>query len=332
LSCTYPWYAKQWADLLQIVKSDRLGHALLFSSREWLGADQLGYDFAKHMLCETTPNRGPACDICRSCTLFQAGNHPDFKVLTPLEGKARILIDQVRELGDFYSLKSHYEASKIVLIFPADSMNRAASNALLKLLEEPPPGALILLVTHRFTAIPMTVRSRCLRIPCERVEENSSIQWLSAQLPTADLERTNYLFRQSDGAPLKALAIANDPNLDQRGAIIKSIVDLYENHTHPLIETKTFDDLPLEELLQNMISITTQLIFAKFGCATFYDRSNKSSLKELSQLSGHLNLKRLYLFLDVLFDTKGLLVSHSGLREADTAASLWLGLSDAIRM
>lgn len=331
MNCTYPWYSKQCADLLQMLQCGRLGHALLFSAREWLGAEQLGHDFAKYILCETTPKKTQACDACRSCKLFQAGNHPDFKALNPADGKKNILIDQVRELLDFYSLKSHYGAGKIVLIFPADSMNRAASNALLKLLEEPPSGALLLLVAHRFAEIPMTVRSRCIRIPCERVEEASSIQWLSAQLPTADQDRVDHLFKQSNGAPLKALAMAKDPNLDQSAAILKSIVDLEQNRAHPLSEAKAFGDLPLEELLDNMISITTQLILAKFGCVNFYDRASPLSIEELSPFIDHLNSKRLYLFLDFLLHSKGLIASNARPREADMVASLWLGLSDAIR-
>lgn len=330
MSTAYPWYAKQWADLQQVAASGRFGHAFLFSGRQWLGVEQLASDFARYTLCEAKARDDRPCHSCRGCTLLEAGNHPDLKILSPLEDGKAILIDQVRELGDFYTLKSHYQRGKIALICPADAMNRAAANAILKVLEEPPSDALLLLVAHRFSAIPMTVRSRCVRIPCERVDTSSAIQWLATQLPAVDQDLIGHLFSQSGGAPLKALAMANDASGDHGSEMIEAVVKLQQGRTHALSEAQAFADLPIRELLRIMISLTTQLILAKFGCNAFYDRTNATPDRGLQGLADHLNLKHLYRLLDLLFETKALLAGHSGFREVDVAEALWLGLSDAV--
>ncbi len=326
----YPWHATQWSELRHIVGSDRMGHAFLFSGRQWLGVEALARDFAHYMLCETAARDERPCHNCRGCALFEAGNHPDFRVLSPLEQGKAILVDQVRDLGNFYTLKSHYQRGKISLIYPADAMNRAAANAILKVLEEPPPDALLLLVAHRFSAIPMTVRSRCVRIPCERVETNSALDWLTAELPTMAPEQIGHLFSQSGGAPLKALSVANEAGGDHGADMVEAMVKLKRGRTHALSEAQAFADLPIGELLQVMISVTTRLILARFGCTSFYDQADVAPDPSLQGLADHLNLKHLYRFLDLLFETRALLAGHSGFREVDVAESLWLGLSDAV--
>ena len=330
MSAPYPWYNRQWDDLQRVAASGRLGHALLFSGRQWLGVEELATAFAHQMLCEGLPTAARPCNNCRGCNLFNAGNHPDFKTLSPSEDGKSILIDQVRELGNFYTLKSHYGSGKIALIYPADAMNRAAANAILKVLEEPPSDALLLLVAHRFSAIPMTVRSRCVRIPCEQVETERALEWLTLELPTVDRDLIDNLLRQSGGAPLKARSIAHDASQDRESELLDAFVGIQQGRTHALSEAKTFADLPIHDLLRILTSMTTRLILAKFGCASFYDRAKSRPDPDLQGLADHLNLKDLYRFLDVLFESKALLARHSGFREVDVAQALWLGLSDAV--
>ena len=329
MSAPYPWYSRQWAELERVKASGRLGHALLFSGRPWLGVEALASAFAHQALCESA-DAGRPCNNCRGCTLFSAGNHPDFKILCPAEEGKAILIEQVRELGEFYTLKSHYERGKIALIYPADAMNTAAANAILKVLEEPPSDALFLLVAHRFSAIPMTVRSRCIRIPCEQVETAGALAWLTEELPAADRDVLSSLLNQSGGAPLKALAIAQDDSRDFHSELLDAFTSIQVGRTHALNVAKTFADLSIYELQRILISMTSQLILAKFGRPSFYDQTKSVPDPGLQGLADHLNLKDLYRFLDLLFESKALLARHTGFREADVAQGLWLGLADAV--
>lgn len=122
-----------------------------------------------------------ACGHCASCALVQAGTHPDLFIavpeatsvalgVAPVEGADKaerkstsqdIRIDQIRDLSDWAVRTSHRGGSKVALIYPADALNAAASNALLKTLEEPPEAVQFLLGAHRLDAVWPTVRSRC---------------------------------------------------------------------------------------------------------------------------------------------------------------------------
>jgi len=327
----YPWHARQWAELLRVAESGRLGHALLFSGREGVGAEALAGAFAHWMLCEASSVNERPCGTCRGCHLFAAGTHPDFKTVTPVEEGKAIVIDQVREVRDYYTLKPHYERGKIVVINPADAMNRASANALLKVLEEPPAGALLLLVVQRFSAIAMTIRSRCVRIPCEHVDGEAAMNWLAAELPQYDPSTLGGLLGQAGGAPLTARSLANGERTDVENELLEAFRAIGQGRTHALSQAKNFADLPLQELLRILISMTSRLILAKFGFASFYERVAEHPDPSLQGLADHLNLKHLYSFLDLLFELKALLARHSGFRDADIAESVWLGLADVAR-
>jgi DNA polymerase-3 subunit delta' len=330
MTAPYPWFTRQWNDLQGVVESGRLGHALLFSGRESVGVEDLASAFARQMLCEASSDMPRPCHSCRGCSLFRSGNHPDFKTLNPAEEGKAILIDQVRELAEFYTLKSHYGRAKIAFIYPADAMNRAAANAILKILEEPPSNALFLLVAHRFSAISITVRSRCVRIPCEQISTVAATQWLKQEIPDADDKLIGSLLGESGGAPLKARKIVADEGPHRKPDLLNAFAEVQAGQTHALTQAKIFADIPARELLRILITMTNRLILAKFGCPSFYDRANDALDPSLQGLADHLNLKHLYRFLDLLFESKALLAQHSGFREADITEALWLGLADAV--
>ena len=112
------------------------------------------------MLCNQVDN-GIACGQCSGCITLQAGSHPDFLSLQPEEKSKFIKVDQIRSLCESMAKTSQQGGWKVAVIFPAETMNIAASNALLKSLEEPEPNTLIILVSSRLSTIPMTIRSRC---------------------------------------------------------------------------------------------------------------------------------------------------------------------------
>jgi DNA polymerase-3 subunit delta' len=135
-----------------------------------------------------------ACTSCPACGWFESANHPDFRLVEPghetereeeeqgaAKGSARILIEQIRELADFINVSSHRGGPKVVVIQPAEALNANAANALLKNLEEPPPGTFFLLATHRPHFLLPTIRSRCQQIALAAPEPEAAIAWLRAQ-------------------------------------------------------------------------------------------------------------------------------------------------------
>jgi len=327
----YPWFERQWAELLRMTVSGRLSHALLLSGRPGTGCDELAIHFARRLLCEDSRAGDAACGECRACTLLLANNHPDYKTLIPAEAGKAIVVDQVRELAEFYALKPHYQRGKVTLICPADAMNRAAANALLKILEEPPSGAVLILVSHNFSSMPMTVRSRCFRIACEQIDLDTAKQWLVPQFPALGEDELASLLRQAGGAPLRALALGANANAQLEPALLARISALQQARVHPLAATGEFKDLNLDELMQLLSTTVARLIFMKFSCSSVYESPGRDPDPGLQALVDHLNLKHLYAFLDLLFETKALIAGHTGFREADISESLWLGLARAIR-
>ena len=144
--------------------------------------------------------RSPASPATR-CRWFLAGNHPDFRRVeseavakvpppadrdeeAPTSKRAtkqpsiEIKVDQVRELADFLYVRSHRGGVRLALVHPAEDMNENAANALLKGLEEPPAGAMFILVSHRPAQLLPTIRSRCVAVPVPIPPREAALQWL----------------------------------------------------------------------------------------------------------------------------------------------------------
>jgi len=201
-------------------RSARLPHALLVYGPRGVGKLALAERVAQLLLCEGKPK---PCGTCDGCRWFLGGNHPDFRriepealaklpVTDPEENEVKkskqpsiqIKIEQVRELADFLYVRSHRGAMRVALVHPAEDMNENASNALLKGLEEPPAGAMFILVSHRPAQLLPTIRSRCVAVPVPIPPRDAALKWLSAQ-GIKDAERW---LAYAGGAPLRALDYA----------------------------------------------------------------------------------------------------------------------------
>jgi DNA polymerase III subunit delta' len=110
--------------------------------------------------------------------MFLASQHPDFIELHPIEESKYIRIEQVRELSEQLVLTSHAGGATVGLIWPADSMNSNAANALLKSLEEPRSGVTLILVSATPSRMPATILSRCLRLRIATPARAASVAWL----------------------------------------------------------------------------------------------------------------------------------------------------------
>jgi DNA polymerase-3 subunit delta' len=188
---------------------ERLPHALLVYGPRGVGKLALAETMAQLLLCEGKPRPCGACDACR---WFLGGNHPDFRRVEPeifwaeKPEKPSIIVkvEQVRELADFLYLRSHRGKLRVALVHPAEDMNENAANALLKGLEEPPPGAIFILVSHRPAQLLPTILSRCVKVPVPIPPRETALQWLAAQkVPDA-----GRWLAYSGGAPLRAVEYA----------------------------------------------------------------------------------------------------------------------------
>jgi DNA polymerase-3 subunit delta' len=221
---------------------ERLGHALLIHGPSGNGKSLLARRFAAALLCERPQANGRACGRCAACGWFAQDNHPDFRLLAPIDEEAAerggkavkpskdIRIDQVRALAEFAALGGHRSRRRVVLIDPADRLNTPSANALLKTLEEPSEGLQFLLVSSQAQALPPTIRSRCGAFLLPLAPPDGLADWLarSANVPLA---RARELLAFAGGAPLRAAAFADAAHSAVHRTLMEQVGALPETGT-----------------------------------------------------------------------------------------------------
>lgn len=211
----YPWQAHIWQQLSQNIA--RLPHALLLYGHAGIGKYDFARYFSQSLLCLHRDESGRACEQCSSCHWFKEESHPDFKLLTPEQDaetedegvstkkakkKTQIAVSQIRELSGFLSMSSHRSTgTRIVLIHPAESLNVASANALLKMLEEPAAGVVFILVAHQMHRLLPTIMSRCQKILMPVPQHAQALSWLASH----HVANPEMQLAYSDGSPIKVL-------------------------------------------------------------------------------------------------------------------------------
>ncbi len=220
-------YLRAWA-------SGAMHHAWLLTGPRGIGKASFARAAALRLLAEAA---GPppgwegilVPDTHPTARLIAAGSHPDYRLLERIENKTgtalqrNISVDQVRELGDLFSVTPSLSDWRVVVIDSADDLETSAANALLKMLEEPPAKCIFLLVSHVPGRLLPTIRSRCRRLEFEPLGDDVMASALVEQgLDSAQVAR---LIGPSGGSPGKALSYASldlGPLHDQALAIMRS--------------------------------------------------------------------------------------------------------------
>ncbi len=179
-----PWQQRSYAQAVAMLDAGRLPHGLLLAGPAGVGKLAVAQRLARRLLCRS-PIGADACGQCRSCQLLAASTHPDFieETLEPNDKgvlRKEILIAQVRRLSEKLVLTPHLSHGQVALIHPAEMMNRAAFNAVLKTLEEPPPGRYLILLAHQPQRLPATIRSRCQSLRMDVPPRDEALAFLRA--------------------------------------------------------------------------------------------------------------------------------------------------------
>ncbi|MBP0594700.1 DNA polymerase III subunit delta' [Paraburkholderia sp. LEh10] len=243
----YPWQTDDWNRLQQL--RAHWPHALLLHGQAGIGKLRFAQHLAQGLLCESASPNGEPCGACAACNWFTQGNHPDYRIVLPealaaeagfasaaADEKAdkadadeggkktrtpskEIKIEQVRALLDFCGVGSHRGGVRVVVLYPAEALNVAAANALLKTLEEPPAGVVFLLASARIDRLLPTIVSRCRQWPMTTPSSEAATAWLVAQ----GVGDAPGLLAEAGGAPLAALALAGDENRPLRDWTLKQL-------------------------------------------------------------------------------------------------------------
>ena len=198
----------------------RSGHALIVTSDDVEEASLFCHLLASQEFCAEAPNTS-VCGQCASCRAFSQGVHGDFCVVRRFEGKVVIGIDQIRQATEAVQQTPLYGTIKVVLIEAADQMTLSAANSLLKILEEPPGNALLLLATAAMWQLPPTVRSRCQRLSLSPPTAEQAQNWLQAERGM-DAEAARQALQLSDGKAISALTLEKEGSLPMLSALVQS--------------------------------------------------------------------------------------------------------------
>ena len=205
-------FADAWA-------SRKLHHAWLLAGPKGVGKASFAAAAARRVLAEAA---GPPFDLPGLGTppdhpivkLIDAGSHPDMRLLERLprekgDGLARdITIAQVRKLGEFMAMSAAMSDWRVAVIDTLDELNKEASNALLKMLEEPPPNTIFFLISHAPGRLLPTIRSRCRRLDFQVLEDDAMTSILEREAPSLAPAERKRIVAMAGGSAGRALAFS----------------------------------------------------------------------------------------------------------------------------
>jgi len=301
----YPWQQTAWTQLQAM--RERLPHAILFHGPAGIGKSGFIEAFAQSLLCEAVRADGQACGSCASCGWFVQHNHPDYRRVRPEaledepsgegeEGEGdkkskstkapskEIKIEQIRALADFMNISTHRQGLRVVVLYPAEALNMPASNALLKTLEEPPPGTVFLLASNGLDRLLPTILSRCRKFALGVPSHAAALAWLQAE----GVSDADSWLREEGGAPLAALAQSQGGSREELDALLGFLAR--PNIESALRQADKLSKTPLATLVSWQQRWLYDLLSSKLaGTVRYYPRYQK----ELAALAGNVHTANL---------------------------------------
>jgi DNA polymerase-3 subunit delta' len=301
----YPWQQSQWQQIDQLLKSDRLPHALFLHGNQGLGKAHFASALANAVLCQQPKADFQACGSCPACKLLAANTHPDLHYLQPTasdKSKSKkpalnIRIDDIRALCDKLNQTSQYSGYRVAILDQADLLTIAAANSLLKTLEEPGQNVLIILISSRSYRLPVTIRSRCQLMRFSNPDEKQSLDWLSQhQQVNCTAQQLKQALKYANGSPLTALQHLQQEEHHQilSQAMIASISG--KNSLEYAVKLAKFAKIQTLEGMLSWVSDLTKLI----SCGPDTDIINVPYRTKLQELAKKVNQQRLFRFHDQL--------------------------------
>ncbi len=239
----WPNHTQAWREWRTAMSGSRMHHGWLLAGKSGLGKHDFAYAAARELVAE---DGVPQTE----------GNHPDILTLThlpkddkeerkrekgePFEKKRNITVGQIRGMQQRLTTRPTLGARRAIIIDPSDDMEKSASNALLKSLEEPPQGTFFLLISHRPARLLPTIRSRCRMVRFPTFDDAMLRQFLAEETPEADAASVDAAIAACGGSPgiasafiehnltaisgiLTQIVTKGDQTLGQRAALVKAL-------------------------------------------------------------------------------------------------------------
>ena len=301
INARYPWHDAQWRQLAVTRAAARLPHALLLLGRLGCGKRDFARSLANALLCERSGSSVEPCHGCRGCRLFRAGTHPDFLLISPLDGKKQIAVEAVRDLIAHTALTRQYSAFKVAIVSPAEALTRSAANALLKTLEEPAGSTVFLLVSHQGGRVPATIRSRCQRVEFPVPPRDVAIGWLQRQ-PIGEADY-GLLLDLAGGSPLRALELLETAGRAERDTVFAQLSGLLSGEADPLSVAAQWHRTGIDPVSHWLVLFACDLM--RLRASPVRSRLANSDLRQAMQgLAEKLDSRRIYGFFDHIIEAR----------------------------
>jgi DNA polymerase-3 subunit delta' len=280
----YPWQMASWQNIAQ--NFPKIPHAILFSGHQGTGKRAFADHLAAWLLCQ---HRQPlqACGECSSCQWLKADTHPSLLRIsreTDAKGKQSqfIKIDQIRSLMPF--VQQTGEGRRVIVIEPAEALNIAAANALLKTLEEPSERVTLILIADQSLQLPATIRSRLQQYKVGLVDAPQALSYMM-QVGQMTEDKAKLLLALSGGAPLNALKLNQQNTFQSRADWLKDWQKLTQQQLLPMSCSSQWQKrLSLFEFLEVLQWMLRDIIAQHVGQAVIQSDLDFDELCKNSQL------------------------------------------------
>lgn len=256
--------------LNQSIDEKHVSHSYLFVGIDGIGKTLFAREFAKKILCLN--GKG---DSCESCIKWDSNNHPDFLQIEPENNT--IKIEQIRNMQEEISVKPIASNKKVFLIVNSDCMTKEAQNCLLKTLEEPPEYATIILTTSNESKLLNTIKSRCMKIPFQKIEENELEEYAKNVL---NLNLSKEFIKICEGSIGKLLEIEEDKEIYTE---VNSLLDNIERYNFTTLINKSEvlykEREKIQEILEYInVYLYNQKDLKKLNCIKYVEEVKKRLL------------------------------------------------------
>ena len=287
-SMVYPWQKTTWDTLT--TRFPNIGHGLLFYGKEGCGKHAFAKHFLAWVLCLNKQPQG-ACGECSSCQWLKSDTHPNYvHITTDEENKkqnAKIKIEKIRDLLPF--VQQTGEGWRVILIEPAEALNLASSNALLKTLEEPGERVVLILLADHYLKLPATIRSRLQHFALDRISYEQATSYLNEHLSEIAEVQPDLLLGLSNDMPLQAIKIAKSDWFTKRQIFLNDWLKIVAQKSMPLF----FSGKWQKELSFSDFIVLFEYLLGDLICVKL-NQPQKNTDLDFDQLSPYYDLESLF--------------------------------------
>lgn len=287
-SKVYPWQQTTWETLT--TRFPNIGHGLLFYGKQGCGKHAFAKHFLAWVLCLNKQPQGP-CGECSSCQWLKSDTHPNYvHITTDEENKkqnAKIKIEKIRDLLPF--VQQTGEGWRVILIEPAEALNLASSNALLKTLEEPGERVVLILLADHYLKLPATIRSRLQHFALDRISYEQATSYLHEHLSELAEVQPDLLLALSNDMPLQAMEIAKSDWFAKRQIFLNDWLKIVAQKNMPLFLSGKWQ----KELSFNDFIVLFEYLLGDLICIKL-NQPQKNTDIDFEQLSPYYDLESLF--------------------------------------